>query len=107
MRSWSTVVSASGTSQDRLPPEQKPLPSPVTTTARTDASSARWSIARTQEAVISSLIALRCSGRSRISRATPAAGRSSRRWVKLGSEDEFATKSDMRGTLLGLLTAVP
>jgi hypothetical protein len=65
-----------------LPPEQKALPSPVTTTARTDVSAAISSMAATHDEVISSLIALRIPGLSSVSRTTPSEGRSRRRWTR-------------------------
>jgi hypothetical protein len=69
-------------SQLVLPPELNAVPEPVTTTARTVRSAATSSIAATHDAVISSDIALRWSGLSRVSRTTPSAGRSRRRWVR-------------------------
>ena len=59
MRSASTVASGSLTIHDVSPPEQNAGPSPVTTTARTERSSFRSSIAATQETVIGPDIALR------------------------------------------------
>ena len=76
MRRWSTPASGSLAIQPVLPPEQKAVPDPVTTTTRSDRSPASWSTAATQEAVISSDIALRWSGLSRVSTATPSEGRS-------------------------------
>ena len=65
-----------------VPPEQNAEPSPVTTTARSDRSAASSSIAAAHDAVISSDIALRWSGLSRVSSATPSDGRSTRRWAR-------------------------
>ena len=84
MRSWSTVASGSLAIQDVFPPEQNADPSPVTTTARSSLSVASSATAETHDEVISSDIALRMSGLSRVSRATPADGRSTRRWVVSG-----------------------
>ena len=56
-------------------------------------------MARTHDSVISSLMALRISGRSRTSIATPEIGRSSRKWVN-------RLISDIPGTLLLLRSVV-
>ena len=78
------MASGSLAIQDVLPPEQNAEPSPVTTTARSARSAASSATAATHEAVISSDIALRMSGLSRVSRATPSEGRSTRRWEVAG-----------------------
>ena len=62
MRRWSTEASGSLAIHEVSPPEQKAEPSPVTTTARSERSAASSSTAATQDAVISSDIALRWSG---------------------------------------------
>ena len=75
------MASGSPASHAVLPPEQNAEPSPVTTTARTDRSAASSSTAAAQAAVISSDIALRWSGLSSTSSATPSEGLSTRRWT--------------------------
>ena len=67
MRSWSTVASGSLAIQEVLPPEQNADPSPVTTTARRSRSAASSATAETHDEVISSDMALRMSGLSRVS----------------------------------------
>ena len=84
MRRWSTVASGSLAIHEVLPPEQNADPSPVTTTTRTERSAASWSMARTHESVISGDIALRISGLSRVSTATPSEGVSSRKCCEIG-----------------------
>ncbi len=74
MRSSSTVASGSLAIHEVSPPEQNAEPSPVTTTTRTERSTARAATAAVQASVIASDIALRWSGLSRTSRATPSAG---------------------------------
>ena len=73
------MASGSAPIQDTSPPEQKALPSPVTTTARTSGSARSPAITRPQEAVIGPDIMFRRSGRSRVTRTTPDEGRDTRR----------------------------
>ena len=78
------MASGSLAIQDVFPPEQNADPSPVTTTARSSRSAASSATAETHDEVISSDMALRMSGLSRVSRATPSDGRSTRRWEWAG-----------------------
>ena len=74
------MASGSLAIHDVFPPEQNADPSPVTTTARSSLSAASSVTAETHDEVISSDMALRMAGLSRVRTATPSDGRSRRRW---------------------------
>src|SRR4051812_20499242 len=65
--------------RDRSPPAQKALPSPVTTTQRTERSGRSAATASANALVRSPVMALRRSGSVRVSTTTPSSWRSIRR----------------------------
>src|SRR3954453_19472792 len=71
----STVRSGDSPIQDRSPPAQNAVPSPVTTTARTDRSSRRPAIVSAHGLVSSAVIALRRSGSAKVRITTPSSRR--------------------------------
>src|SRR3954471_1426013 len=97
----STVRSGDSPIHDRSPPAQNAVPSPVTTTARTDRSLRRLAMVSPHALVSSAVIALRRSGSARVRITTPSSRRVTRRGL---SVMDRTVSGDPHAQVAGLFT---